>query len=294
MGASRIRVCAAFGDLLARTISQGRLPSKGMLRQTFVHIDGVGYRTEEKLWKAGVTSWDDFLERTNAVRISHGLAQRIEAELDRSEDALRRLRYQYFAERLIPREHWRAWSDFRKDAAFLDIETTGLSLGRNAVTVVGLYDGQRKRSFIQGTNLEELPDALSRVKMIVTFNGQRFDVPFLRRAFPRMKLDQIHLDLVHPLHRLGFYGGLKRIENRFGIERSPETAGLSGLDAVRLWEAYGQGDDDALDLLTAYNLEDVVNLEPLAEFAYAELRALCLGNEFVSADRLERIRVPDL
>jgi uncharacterized protein YprB with RNaseH-like and TPR domain len=259
-----------------------------MLRQTFLHIRGVGYRTEERLWRAGVTSWDAFPEGRTKARIPRTLARRIEDELDRSKEALRRQTYRYFAENLTPREHWRAWPDFRTDVAFLDIETTGLSIGRDGVTVVGLYDGKRKRSFIKGINLEELPRALEPVKMLVTFNGQRFDVPFLRRAFPRTRLDQIHIDLVHPLHRLGFYGGLKRVESRLGIERSAETAGLSGFDAVQLWHAYEQGEDDALDLLVAYNLEDVVNLEVLAEFAYAELRSLCMGNEFVTADRLER------
>ncbi len=259
-----------------------------MLRQTFLHIPGVGYRTEERLWKAGATSWDSFAQAQATARIPRNLARRIEDELDRSEAALRRGKYRYFAENLAPREHWRAWPDFRTDVAFLDIETTGLSIGRDAVTVVGVYDGRRKRSFIRGVNLEDLPAALERAKLLVTFNGQRFDVPFLRRAFPRARLDQIHIDLVHPLHRLGFYGGLKRIESCVGIERSAETAGLTGFDAVELWHAYEQGDDDALDLLVAYNLEDVVNLEALADLAYAELRALCLGNEFVTADRLER------
>ncbi len=261
-----------------------------MLRQTFLHIPGVGYRTEERLWKAGASSWDAFADAQAKARIPRNLARQIEDELDRSRAALHRRRYRYFAENLAPREHWRAWPEFREGVAFLDIETTGLSIGRDAVTVVGLYDGHRSRSFIQGGDLEELPGALERVKMLVTFNGQRFDLPFLRRAFPRARLDQIHIDLVHPLHRLGFHGGLKRIESWLGIERSAETAGLSGFDAVELWRAYEQGDDDALDLLVAYNREDVVNLESLADFAYAELRSRCLGNEFVTADRLERAR----
>jgi uncharacterized protein YprB with RNaseH-like and TPR domain len=59
-----------------------------------------------------------------------------------------------------------------------------------------------------------------------------------------------------------------------------------GFDAVRLWRRYEDGDDDALDLLLAYNMEDVVNLEPLAEFAYEGLRSLCLDGGFVTADRL--------
>src|SRR5437899_4539938 len=162
----------------------------------------------------------------------------------------------------------------------------------SAVTVVGVYDGSRRRSFIQGANLEDLPAAMERAKLLVTFNGSRFDVPVLLKAFPRMALDQIHLDLVHPLRRLGFVGGLKAIESQEGILRSEETTGVGSCDAVRLWHAYDAGDDDALDLLLEYNMEDVVNLEPLAELAYEGLRSLCLGGGFVTADRLPQRSMP--
>ncbi len=262
-----------------------------MLRQTFLHVPGVGYRTEDRLWHAGIGSWDD-VGTDRFARLPRHLRASLEEEIGRSEEALRRGRYRYFAVRLPPREHWRAWPEFREAVAYLDIETTGLDMGRDAVTVVGVYDGRRKRSFVRGENLEDLPAALETTRLLVTFNGARFDVPFLRRAFPRMRLDQLHLDLVNPLHRLGYWGGLKRIEARLGIERSDETAGLRGMDAVRLWEAYEAGDDDALERLLAYNLEDVVNLEPLAEFAYASLRELALDRGFVSADVLERERRP--
>lgn len=149
-----------------------------------------------------------------------------------------------------------------------------------------MYDGSKRRSFVQGDNLEELPAAMRRAKLLVTFNGSRFDVPFLRKAFPRMDFGQIHLDLLHPLQRLGFFGGLKAIESEVGIIRSEETTGLAGFDAVRLWRAYAAGDDDALDLLLEYNMEDVMNLEPLAELAYEGLRSLCLDGGFVTADRI--------
>ncbi len=259
-----------------------------MLRQTFLHVPGVGYRTEERLWHCGVESWDD-VGTTKAGVLSPRLRSRLEDEIGASEDALRRGRYRYFSVRLPPREHWRTWPEFRGDAAFLDIETTGLDIGRDALTVVGVYDGRRKRSFIRGVNLEALPQALEDRRLLVTFNGARFDLPFLRRAFPRMRLDQLHLDLVDPLHRLGYWGGLKRIERRLGIERSDETAGMGGFDAVRLWAAYEAGDDDALDTLVAYNREDVVNLEPLAEFAYTGMRSLLLDRGFVTADRYETL-----
>jgi len=219
-------------------------------------------------------------------RVPARVARRIADEIVRSDEALRRGRHRYFARNLPARDHWRAWPEFANAIAYLDIETTGLSIGRDAVTVVGVFDGTRRRSFIQGDNLEDLSAAMERAKLLVTFNGSRFDVPFLRKAFPRMALDQIHLDLVHPLRRLGFVGGLKSIESQVGILRSEETMGLGGFDAVRLWHAYDAGDDDALDLLLEYNMEDVVNLQPLAELAYEGLRSLCLDGGFLTADRL--------
>jgi uncharacterized protein YprB with RNaseH-like and TPR domain len=262
-----------------------------MLRQTFLHVPGVGYRTEERLWRSGIGSWDD-VRGDHASALPRHLRATLEEEITRSEAALERGRYRYFALRLPLREHWRAWPDFRDSVAYVDIETTGLDIGRDALTVVGVYDGKRRQSFIKGLNLEELPEALDEARLLVTFNGSRFDVPFLRRAFPRMRLDQLHLDLMNPLHRLGYRGGLKRIERRLGIARSDETAGLGGFDAVRLWQEYEAGSDDALDTLLAYNLEDVVNLEPLAEFAYASLRELVLDRGFVRADILEKERQP--
>src|SRR5947207_349671 len=215
------------------------------------------------------------------------VTRRIEDEVERSAEALRSGRHRYFARKLPSREQWRAFDAFRRHVVYLDIETTGFSIGRHAVTVVGVYDGRRKRSYVQGGNLEDLPGALRQAKMLVTFNGSRFDVPFLRKAFPRMGLDLIHMDVLHSLRRLGFVGGLKSIEAEMGISRSDETSGLRGSDAIALWHAYQAGDDDALDLLLTYNLEDAVNLEPLAEFAYEALRSLCLDRGYVTADRSE-------
>ena len=58
-----------------------------------------------------------------------------------------------------------------------------------------------------------------------------------------------------------------------GIRRAPDLQGLDGLDAVRLWHAWGNGETAALDRLLRYNEADTRNLEPLAELLYDELVA---------------------
>jgi uncharacterized protein len=262
-----------------------------MLRQTFLHVPGIGYATEERLWRAGVRGWDDVSAGRHERIVPGRVARRLEDWVEASESALRKGRYRYFAENLPPREHWRAWPDFRDHAAYVDIETTGLDIGRDALTVVGVFDGRKTRSFVKGRNLEQLPQALEGRRLLVTFNGARFDLPFLRRAFPRMRLDQIHVDVMGPLRRLGFHGGLKRIEARLGIERSVPTVGLNGFDAVRLWRDYEAGNEDALDSLLEYNREDCVNLQPLTTFAYDGLRSLSLDLGFVTADRFDPMAV---
>ena len=90
----------------------------------------------------------------------------------------------------------------------------------------------------------------------------------LRNFFPDLALPPLHVDLRFLLARLGYRGGLKKIEPRFGIQRPGEVDGMDGYMAVILWERHQRGDRTALELLLQYNREDVVNLEILMEQAF--------------------------
>lgn len=168
-------------------------------------------------------------------------------------------------------DSWRAFPEFRDSCVYLDIETDGGS----TITTIGLYDGLEYRCLVRGDDLGNFVDLISQYSMIITFAGQAFDLPQLKRAFHGLRFDQIHIDLCPVLRQAGIRGGLKRIEKEMGIERDPEIEGLTGLDAVRLWRRYTiLHEESALDKLIAYNRADVVNLERLAEEAYSRLRAL--------------------
>jgi uncharacterized protein YprB with RNaseH-like and TPR domain len=240
-----------------------------VLRRTFLHAPGVGQTAERLLWDQGCTDWSHYLDAPGQFRTGAADPDDVRECLLRSEEALAEGRHQFFSEALGLRHAWRAWPEFRDRMVYLDIETDG-GFGGDAVTCVGLYDGKDFQCLVRDDDLGTLPDVLSRYGMVVTFFGSGFDIPILRRAFPWLGFDQIHLDLCPTLKRIGYRGGLKRIEKEFGIDRGL-TDGLDGRDAIRLWRSYQRGDDSALELLVAYNRQDVVNLERLAETAYSRL-----------------------
>ena len=163
---------------------------------------------------------------------------------------------------------------FAGESAFLDIETDGLSRW-SAVTVVGVYRPDRGfTGLVRGQGLSDgaITEALEGVRLVVTFNGAGFDLPFIRASFPRAQLPPAHLDLLSCARRLGWKGGLKAVERSLGLSRDLETRVLAGSDAVRLWRAWTRtGSTNALRLLLKYNEADCVNLEPLARASVAAM-----------------------
>jgi uncharacterized protein len=237
-----------------------------MLKRTFIHLPGVGHRSEAHFWRQGLATWEEFLAAKRVQSLSKSrltwLKNELAGSLENVEDAT------YFADRLQAGEHWRLFKQFRPRTAYLDIETTGTVWPGLLVTVVGLYDGQNMRQFVQGYNLQKFPQAVSEFDLLVTFNGTQFDLPVLKAYFPELYLPPAHVDLRFLMARLGYKGGLKRIEPRFGIRRPDEVNGMDGYMAVLLWQRYQRGDKGALDLLLSYNREDVVNLEVLMDAAF--------------------------
>jgi hypothetical protein len=260
-----------------------------MLESTFQHLPGVGEATEKALWKRGCANWDDLIERDYGLPAE--TCGRLRAGALESKQSLKALDHRYFRERLKAKLVWRAYKAFRQHACFLDIETTGLYPDRHEVTTVCIHDGLGTRNYTLGDNLNELKDDLDCYRYMVTFNGTRFDLPFLTRRLD-IRFHQIHLDLLYPLRTLGLRGGLKRIERQLGISR--ETDGVTGFDAVRLWHAYRHNrtvnvagktvkGGEALELLVRYNREDTVNLRTLAEYAITELEKQAKGE--IQGDR---------
>jgi uncharacterized protein len=142
--------------------------------------------------------------------------------------------------------------------AYLDIET---SFGKE-ITIIGIFIPPDRVIQLVGedANWTNLWNALDGVTEILTYNGARFDLPVIRQA---VKLDLNKYfdcrDLMYACWRRNLYGGLKKVEEKLGIDRI--TKGIDGMEAMRLWERFRlYGDEGALEILLAYNREDVVNL----------------------------------
>jgi uncharacterized protein YprB with RNaseH-like and TPR domain len=230
-----------------------------MLRHTFCHLPGIGAKTERRLWDAGYTTWEAVLapEPSRAAPPGRLPAAPLRDSLAHYE----RRNPAWFGGLLPAAQSWRLYHDFRDSCAFLDIETTGM-LGWGHVTAIALYDGRSVRHYVHGVNLADFVGDVAEYRLLVSYNGKCFDVPFLERTFS-VRLNQAHIDLRHVLRALGLRGGLKSCERQLGLCR-PGMEEVDGYVAVLLWHEYQRRRDPrALDSLLAYNIQDAVNLETL-------------------------------
>jgi uncharacterized protein YprB with RNaseH-like and TPR domain len=176
------------------------------------------------------------MERTSHAKPSpffSAKARNFRAGIEESLDQVSRNNPTYFADRLPSNQSWRIFPQFMESTAYLDIETTGLDSWFNEITTIALYDGKSIFTYVQGQNLGDFPKDIPKYKVIVTYNGKCFDIPFIESYF-RVKMPHVHTDLRYLLKSLGYSGGLKGCEKKAGIDRG-ELEGIDGYFAVLLW-----------------------------------------------------------
>ena len=237
-----------------------------MLTNTFMHIQGIGIKTEQTLWNNGLTDWNTITSAPD-LRVSPRLKWRLSTGIEESIKHLDEDDPAYFSKRLPGNQCWRLFQEFRASMAYLDIETTGLDRDFNEITTIALYDGNSIRTYVNGDNLHQFVNDIQDYRTIVTYNGRCFDAPFIERYF-NVKLNHAHIDLRYILFSLGFRGGLKGCEKQLGMNRG-DLEGVDGFLAVMLWDRFQRKNDQkALETLCAYNVQDTISLERLLVTAY--------------------------
>lgn len=241
-----------------------KVDSFDLIQSHFALFPGIGPKLEALIWSYGITTWDkmlsfkpDPLHPWLTSRLPH--PDRLKEAIVIWQKELSANNFSFFADGLSNLNLWLLWKRFPNKFCFLDIETTGIDI-KSVMTVVSLYMKGEMFTFQRGVNLEYLLDHIEKDMILVSYNGRRFDVPFIEREL-QQTIPNHHLDLMNVLHEMGIKGGLKKSEIILGLKRSEEVVSIDGSLAPRLWYDYIEnGNLRSLDLLVAYNQEDTKNL----------------------------------
>lgn len=239
-----------------------------MLTNTFCHINGIGDKSEKRLWNHGILNWQDALRAgDNGLGIKN--LEIIKIAVHESQIQLNLGNPRYFSQSLNSKDVWRIFSKFRDSVAYLDIETNGMAGSEELITTISMFDGLSVKYYIRDQNLNQFKRDIQDYKLLVTYNGKCFDLPAIQRHLG-VRFNHAHIDLRFVLSSLGYKGGLKGCERQMGLDRG-ELTNVDGYFAVLLWNDYLRYSNiRSLETLLAYNILDAVNLEYLMVKAYNE------------------------
>lgn len=163
-----------------------------------------------------------------------------------------------------------------------DIETTGLDPVRNKIIMTALLtetdDGVRITQFLAENHYEEekvisaTMDFLKRegIDYLITFNGARFDIPFVRKRMEKLimpdDMNLYNLDLYRFIKKETILPNLmkslrqKMVEEYFGLGTDRQDT-ITGRESVTLYEKFAlTGDSVAEKIILTHNREDVLQL----------------------------------
>lgn len=233
-----------------------------LLEQSLCMMKGVTPEAECRFRRKGIVTCRQLAEEADQL-FSKSHAEHIRAAFKEWEVANRTGLVDWMIGHLPVGHRVRALKDFWEDALFYDIETDGTSTA-SCITCISTFRNGEQLSFWRGHNLVDFLSEWAKAKILVSFNGKRFDTPIVCRAFG-LTVIPAQIDLMNEAFHYGYKGGLKAIERQIGFTRNNQDC-HDGRDAIRLWNEYSNHhSSDALEALLAYNREDVLSLCFLAQ-----------------------------
>lgn len=170
----------------------------------------------------------------------------------------------------------------------IDIETTGFSSKNNHISMIGyiLFDDYEQKFLLkqlfcesredEKVILTKFKDDIKNSHNLISFNGKRFDIPFIQN---RLNINRIDFNL-SDISQIDLYlylknnseftqiesCGQKALETKFGLKRPFE---MDGKEAIRAYRKYQREKDDSiLDKIFIYNKLDIIYLSKLMSIYY--------------------------
>lgn len=171
----------------------------------------------------------------------------------------------------------------KENICFLDIETTGVSREHNLIYLIGLayynsinncwnlvqYFADSKDE--EESILKEFNEFIKRFKVIVTYNGESFDIPFIENRLDRYNLKSNlkalkSFDIYKRIKKEGPFLKLenlklKTVEKHLGIFRDDK---YTGKDCINFYYQYlDTKDQEFLNRILKHNYDDLYYLAPI-------------------------------
>ncbi|MBN2544511.1 MAG: ribonuclease H-like domain-containing protein [Spirochaetes bacterium] len=229
-----------------------------MIDETFTHCPNIGSKTEIKLKEIGFKKWSDCITNQNKLPFKDQRLSSFLKTINLSIENLENNNIRYFVESFKIKEHWRILGRYFDKATFFDIETTGLNKYDNHATVITALKEKKIYTFFIEENLDEFLNLAFESRLLVSFNGNAFDIPFLERTFHIPQFVCPHIDLRWVSYHAGFKSSLKEIERQMNIERPHGIEHIDGLAAIKLYYDWKIGDRAAKEKLIKYCKADTI------------------------------------